>query len=46
MGWKEFLKNKIMNKLGIGLKLNLTSAEGFKLGQKGKRSRGNHPVYV
>lgn len=46
MGWKEFLKKKIMAKLGIGLKTNLTDSEGFKLGQRGKRSRGNHPIYL
>jgi predicted Zn-dependent protease with MMP-like domain len=46
MGWKELLKKKIMAKLGIGLKSNLTDSEGFKLGQRGKRSRGNHPIYL
>lgn len=46
MGWKEFLKKKIMAKLGIGLKNNLTDSEGFKLGQRGKRSKGTHPVYL
>lgn len=44
MGWKEFLKKRIMSKLGIGLKLNLTDSQGFKLGQRGRRDPGNHPV--
>jgi len=46
MGWKEFLKKRIMNKLGIGLKANLTSTIGFSLGNRERRSKGNHPVYV
>lgn len=33
-----------MAKLGIGLRGAMTDAEGFKLGQRGKRSRGSHPV--
>lgn len=46
MGWKEFLKKRIMSKLGIGLKANLTDTQGFNLGKRGTRSKGNHPVYL
>lgn len=46
MGWKEFLKKRIMQKLGIGLKATLTDTQGFNLGKRGARFKGNHPVYL
>lgn len=43
MGWKEFLKNKILSKLKINARGALTSTEVFSLGNR-KRNRGTHPV--
>jgi len=43
MGWKEFLKNKILAKLRINARGALTSTEVFQLGTR-KRTRGTHPV--
>jgi len=45
MGWKEFLKNKILQKLKINLRGALTSANMFSLGNR-KRFRGTHPVLM
>jgi len=45
MGWKEFLKNKILQKLKINARGALTSTDLFTLGKR-KRTRGTHPVLM
>lgn len=45
MGWKEFLKNKILSKLKINARGALTQMDLFNLGKR-KRFRGTHPVLL